>query len=168
MSRELKWINHEKVLYALDECSKVYKTATQSNHFSVKHEQRADLYWLLISYFFSPIVLVMVNQSSNRSNNSINSTKLPKKTDSTFFLYSHARKQSILKEMLSREMAEPGPGPSSVLNCSQNLRRDRSLLTASLPVNGRRTSSKIMWGRTYNAQRKVTFTFGTGCALCAI
>lgn len=30
----------------------------------------------------------------------------------------------MLKEMLSRETAEPGPGPSSVLNCSQNLQEE--------------------------------------------
>lgn len=48
-----------------------------------------------------------------------------------FSSYSHVRKQFILKEMLSRETAEPGPGPSSVLNCSQNLQRDRAALTIS-------------------------------------
>lgn len=42
----------------------------------------------------------------------------------------------MLKEMLSREMAEPGPGPSSVLNCSQNLCRDRAVLTNPQPVIG--------------------------------
>lgn len=31
----------------------------------------------------------------------------------------------MLKETLSRETAEAAPGPSSALNCSQNLRRDR-------------------------------------------
>lgn len=51
-------------------------------------------------------------------------------------LYSQARKQSMLKETLSREMEEPGPGPFSELNCSQNLQRDTSVLTMlqSLPI----------------------------------
>lgn len=59
-----------------------------------------------------------------------------KKKDSTFLSYLHARKQSILKEMLSIETAEPGPGPSSVLNCSQNLQRDRAVLTTSQAADG--------------------------------
>lgn len=58
-------------------------------------------------------------------------------------LYSHARKQSILKEMLSRETDEPGPGPFSVLNCSQNLQRDTSVLTGSRAVGGPIASSHL-------------------------
>lgn len=38
--------------------------------------------------------------------------------------------------MLSREVTDPGPGPSSVTNCSQNLWRDRAAVSTSLPVNG--------------------------------
>lgn len=49
--------------------------------------------------------------------------------DRLFLKYSHAKKQSMLKEMLSREKDEPGPGPSSVLNWSQNLRRGGAVLT---------------------------------------
>lgn len=76
-----------------------------------------------------------------------------------FFLsYSHARKQSILKEMLSREIAEPGPGPSSVLNCSQNLRRDGAVLTTSQPVNGWMASEGNYVG-IYRALRKMPSRF---------
>lgn len=47
----------------------------------------------------------------------------------------------MLKEMLSREIDEPGPGPFSVLNCSQNLQQDTSVLTGSRAVADAITST---------------------------
>lgn len=42
----------------------------------------------------------------------------------------------MLKEMLLIETAELAPGPSSVLNWSQNLQRNRSVSTTSQTVKG--------------------------------
>lgn len=77
--------------------------------------------------------------------------------------YSHVRKQSMLKEMLSRETAEPAPGPSSVLNCSQNLRRDTSALTNSQPERRRDGFlTGVMWERIYRASRQIPRRFAFG------
>lgn len=167
MSRVLKWINHEKVLYALDECSKVYKTATQSNHFSVKHEQRADLYWLLISYFFPPLCLSWsINQAIGQTTPLIQPSCQKRQTQ--HFSSTHMPGSSPYWKRCCRERWLNRVQVHLLCWTAARTCGGTDLLTASLPVNGRRTSSKIMWGRTYNAQRKVTLTFGIGCALCAI
>lgn len=50
----------------------------------------------------------------------------------------------MLKETLSREIDEPGPGPFSVLNCSQNLQRDTSVLTGSRAEGDPITAALLM------------------------
>lgn len=71
----------------------------------------------------SDLINLVIGHACNKSRNT--GTKVD------VLLYSQARKQSMLKEMLSREIDEPGPGPFSVLNCSQNLQRNTSVLTGS-------------------------------------
>lgn len=76
---------------------------------------------------FSTIFLLYLRNYLINSNHS-NMSEEAKLNKIHILLYSHARKQSILKEMLSRETDEPGPGPFSVLNWSQNLQWDTSVL----------------------------------------
>lgn len=87
-------------------------------------------------------MFAMFNKSGDWSNNS-NMSNEGRRKKIHILLYSHARKQSILKEMLSRETDEPGPGPFSVLNCSQNLQWDTSVLTGLRAADGPITSNHL-------------------------
>lgn len=99
---------------------------------------------------FSNIMSAIFNTSGDWSscNNSHMSDEGRRGKRIPIFLYSHARKQSILKEMLSRETDEPDPGPFSVLNCSQNLRWETSVLTGSLLIASEICEAKV-WSSWY-------------------